>query len=305
MSLSPYCRCICENHAKNEKNHTNPLLRYIKERLAPRYPVIYTTHSPFMIDPDNLLAVRTVEDVVTEKRDILGTKVGDEIWSTDADTIFPLQGALGFDVTQTLFVGKHNLITEGPSDYLYIEWARHELRRLKRAPLDPRWVIVPAGGIDKIGSFVSLFNGKKLHIAVFTDFASGEKKKLRDIKVSRLLQAGHVFSAEMYAGQGEADIEDIFGRRLYVELVNRCYNLKGKQHLPDARPADAPMRVVKEVEQHFATLPAGAPEFDHYAVAQYLMEHWAEIRDELPEVDKALERFEGFFGDVNKLLPRM
>ncbi len=30
------------------------LLRYIRERLQPNYQVLYTTHSPFMVDPDNL-----------------------------------------------------------------------------------------------------------------------------------------------------------------------------------------------------------------------------------------------------------
>lgn len=43
------------------------LLRYIDEKLKPYYQVIYTTHSPFMIDPDNLISVRTVEDVVAEE----------------------------------------------------------------------------------------------------------------------------------------------------------------------------------------------------------------------------------------------
>jgi predicted ATPase len=42
----------------------NDLLRYINEQLRPYYQVIYTTHSPFMIDADNLLSARTVEDVV-------------------------------------------------------------------------------------------------------------------------------------------------------------------------------------------------------------------------------------------------
>ena len=51
------------------------LLRYIKEKLLPKYQVIYTTHSPFMIDTDNILSVRTVEDVTAEGGAALGTKV--------------------------------------------------------------------------------------------------------------------------------------------------------------------------------------------------------------------------------------
>src|SRR6266545_2401666 len=39
------------------------LLRYIGERLAPRHQVVYTTHSPFMVDPTAPRRVRTVEDL--------------------------------------------------------------------------------------------------------------------------------------------------------------------------------------------------------------------------------------------------
>jgi hypothetical protein len=58
------------------------LLRYIEERLG-GFQVIYTTHSPFMVDPAHLLRVRTVEDVFVEGNDPfgsdqdLGTVVGD------------------------------------------------------------------------------------------------------------------------------------------------------------------------------------------------------------------------------------
>src|SRR6266542_3731796 len=46
------------------------LLRYIGERLAPRHQVVYTTHSPFMVDPTAPRRVRTVEDLDGE-----GTRV--------------------------------------------------------------------------------------------------------------------------------------------------------------------------------------------------------------------------------------
>jgi len=70
----------------------------------------------------------------------------------------------------------------------------------------------------------------------------------------------HVFTAEAYAGQAEADIEDILGNDLYLALVNACYGLKTKQMVA-ACPTGT--RVVKHVEDHFRTL-TGAAEFDHF-----------------------------------------
>jgi hypothetical protein len=106
----------------------------------------------------------------------------------------------------------------------------------------------------------------------------------------------------MYAGQGEADVEDMLSRSLYVALVNECYNLKAHK-LAKSKPAGAPERVVKEVETHFRTLPATVPNFDHYAPALYLMENAAMLRSTLPDLDRALDRFEKLFAELNALLP--
>lgn len=272
-------------HAKAQSD----LLRYIREKLQPNYQVVYTTHSPFMVDPDHLLDVRTVEDMVV-KGESLGTKVGDRVLSKDVDTIFPLQAALGYDITQTLFVGKHTLLVEGPGDLLYLKWFSRALESLKRTGLDQRWVVSPCGGIDKVASFITLFGGNKLDVAVLTDFHEGDKRKVRDLKESVFLKAGHVLTADMYADQNEADIEDLIGRSLYAALVNRCWELDAKYCIPATRPENAPLRVLREVEDHFAQLPPTVKEFDHYSPAAYLMENGASMQKELPELDTLLER---------------
>jgi hypothetical protein len=256
-----------------------------------------------MVDSENLLSARTVEDVTAPDNTILGTKVGDEVLSTDVDTVFPLQAALGYDITQTLFVGKHNLAVEGPGDFLYLTWFSGELRSLGRRGLDRRWRIAPAGGIDKIISFVSLFGANKLHIAVLSDYHSGDKKKVHALRTSKLLRDGHVFTADAYAGQAEADIEDIIGRANYIEIVNKAFALDPAHRIPAAKPATAPALVLREVEDYFRVLPVGSPEFDHYRPAEYLMINGGRIKKTLPGLDAALDRFERLFIDVNKLLP--
>ena len=276
------------------------LLRYIKERLLPKYQVIYTTHSPFMIDTENILGVRTVEDKVTNTRDILGTKVGDRVLSTDADTLFPLRAALGYDLTQSLFIGEHTLLVEGPSDLLYIHWFSRELQERGRTRLDPRWTVTPVGGIDKFGSFNALFGGNELHVAILTDYHQGEKRKVNNLEDSGLLRAGHLFLANQFTDQEEGDIEDLLGRDLYVELVNQCYQLPEAERLRER--ADHPTtRVLVEVEDHFRTTAIKGPEFDHYTPAVYLTEHASKFR-ESENAEVGLSRFERFFQSLNELL---
>lgn len=278
------------------------LLRYINEKLKPFHQVVYTTHSPFMVDLDNVQYIRTVEDVVVEER-VEGTKVSEEVLGTEPDTFFPLQAALGYEITQTLFIGEHTLLVEGPADLLYLKWFSKELKRLGRTGLDDRWVIAPVGGVDKVGSFVALFGGNKIHVAVFTDFHKGQKKKLQTLKDAGIMKKGHIFTADMYAGQEEADIEDMIERKTYVALVNATYGLAGPYAIPDSKPQGVPDRVVEEVSAHFALHPDKGP-FDHYRPAEFLFENSGELKAKLLDLGHAFNTFEKLFQEINQALPK-
>lgn len=277
------------------------LLRYFNEKLRPKYQLIYTTHSPFMVDSDYLLSVRTVEDRTSGKT-ILGTKVEDQSLTVERDTILPILGALGIEITQTLFVGKHTILVEGPSDLLYLKWFSHMLRTSGRTGLDARWTLSPVGGIQKIASYATLFSTQPLNIAVFSDFHTGEKNEVERLRKGDLLKKGHVLTAEIYAGKPEADIEDMIGRPMYVMLVNRAYDLKAPRALRESPTDQGTGRVVVEVEEHFRLLPPESPEFDHFTPSAFLMENGSSLKGR-PELTPALDRFEKLFTDFNTMLP--
>lgn len=287
------------------------LLRYIQEKLMPNHQVIFSTHSPFMVPTERFDWVRTVEDVVVEELGkpprSLGTKVSGDILSTDRDTLFPLQAALGYEITQSLFVGEHTLLVEGPGDILFLSAASSELLARGKVGLDKRWVVCPAGGVDKVAAFLSLFGGNRLHVAVLVDYAKGQKAKVDHLRKSKLLQDGHVFTVTDFVSEAEGDIEDLFGAALYVEIVNAAFSLSARQQLAvSAVSALAPEtpRILKKVEAAFMTLPASAPEFDHYSPARWLIENPATLKAKTADVDAALGRFEALFKKLNALLPK-
>jgi len=285
-------------HAKAQDD----LLRYFKEKLIPHHQVIYTTHSPFMVPADNLMAARTVEDVVIRDKqgnvqEVLGTKVSDNVLSVDRETLFPLQGALGYEITQTLFIGKNSLLVEGPSDLLYLKAYSAELKQQGRTGLSQAWTITPVGGVDKVSAFMSLLYGNKLNVAVLTDFAKGQKKKIDDLKKLKLLSEAQILTANTYTGTGEADIEDLISRDGYIALVKQAYKLPV---LKVASPGTE--RVVKDVEDAFRLLPPSTPEFDHFFPSSFLIENPAALKS-LPGSKDALDRFEKLFADLNALLP--
>ncbi|MBP2312619.1 ATP-dependent nuclease [Azospirillum soli] len=295
-------------HAKAQAD----LLRYIDEKLKPNHQVIYTTHSPFMVPHDDLSSVRTVEDVVRQKAqfefETLGTKVGGDVLSTDRDTLFPLQGALGYEITQSLFVGEHTLLVEGPSEILYFQAVSAELEARGRRGLDRRWTVCPANGIDKVQAFISLFGGNKLHIAVLMDLASGQKGQVEKLRRSNILQEGHVFTVADFCNKPEADIEDMFEPGLFAQIVNGAYGLAGDAALTTDKLAAAQVgtdRLVKKVEHLVnAVLPPEAKAFSHFPPSNWLIQNPSALKVESVDVLATLDRFEVMFTRLNSLLPR-
>lgn len=285
------------------------LLRYFAEQIAPHHQLIWSTHSPFMVPPDDLASVRTVEDVVQldkrQRKISIGTKIRSDVLTTDPQTNFPIFGAMGFEVTQTLVIGANTLLVEGPSDILYLQAASAVLKAVGRAHLSPSWAICPSGGIDKVLPFVRLFYGNKLNVAVLTDFERGQKRKLDDLHKSALLEHDRIILATEIAGKDEADIEDFFDPALFVDLVNKTYQLKDGHELTVEKldAADTTTaRLVKKVEAYFRLLPESISEYSHYDPALYLLQHPELLKGKGKPIQETLQRFEAAFVRITKFV---
>jgi hypothetical protein len=279
------------------------MMRFIREQVLPAYQVVYTTHTPFMIDPEHLDGVRTVEDAQAGDQ-VLGTKVGDRFLSTDSDTLFPIRAALAYDVAKRAVVAAQTLLVDRPSDVLYLKWFSRELELQGRDHLDPEWSLVPIGGLDSIAAFASLFATQAQRIVVLTDGLMTHPRRLEGLRERGVLQFGRILRPALYldTDQEDAQLEDLLGRRLYRNLVTGCYDLHESGLLNDDAPATPLVRVVAEVEQHFTLLPPWAPKFDSFGPASYLFEHTAELRGTLADIDEALARFEKLFHDLNSFV---
>jgi predicted ATP-dependent endonuclease of OLD family len=285
------------------------LIRYINERLRPHHQVIYSAHSPFLIDIENIFSLRTVEDVIEiverdgeRTEEVLGTKVGQRILTRERETLFPLQGVLGFDMAQTLFVGPSVVVVEGPTERAFFDWFSRELARRGGQSLDLRWAICPAEGATKISSFVTLFAGRGLQICVLADYHEGQKAMVDRLSESGLLPSNHVLRTSDFTGGSDSDIEDLLGWELYSELINRSLSLDQNHALPTTKPIGAESRIVKIAESHCRLLPPGYSEFDHYKPAELLLTLDIVEISTLPGLEYALGCFQEVFATLNKLL---
>ena len=288
-------------HAKAQYD----LLRYFTDKLEPKHQLVFTTHSPFMVPSDKLENVRTVEDVVEQiapmRYNSKGTKVSSDVLSTDADTLFPLQSALGYELSQSLFVGNNTLLVEGPSDLLYLKAMSSKLRQAGRVGLSEKWTVCPTGGIDKVPAFASLFGGNNLNIAVLTDFANGQKGKLQRLKESQILNHKQVFSIADFIDGEEGDIEDLLSPELFVKILNSAYALTGKNLLTEQKLLNADestARLIPKAEQFFRLLPDDVKPLDHFTPSEWLIQNLQVLDGE----EETLNRFENVFKTFNDLL---
>jgi predicted ATP-dependent endonuclease of OLD family len=150
------------------------LLAYICE-LSGRHQIIYTTHSPFMVDSARLEDVRVVEDRVNE-----GARITGDLAGSSDESVFPLQAALGYSIARNLFIAKKNILIEGPADLILLQHMGALLEADGKQGLGDA-ILVPVGGLDRLATFVALLGSNKLKLVVLHDRACAPHQKLEDL----------------------------------------------------------------------------------------------------------------------------
>ncbi len=261
-------------------------LRFIEQRLAPRCQVLYTTHSPFMVDVNHLERVRVVED----KGPQAGAVATSEVLGVDPDTIFPLQGALGYEVAQSVFIGDANLLVEGTSDFTYLTVMSDLLRDQGRAGLNERWRVLPAGSSANVPAFVALL-GRGLDVTVLVDASTNGMQRLNHLAEQGLLAPHRLITVAAVTDTKQADIEDVFALDDYLTLYNGAFSTTlTSGALP---PGD---RIVDRIGR-----ADGQPFTAHGRPADWLLRNRATVLDGLAAT--TLNRFEALFNKVNATLP--
>ena len=187
------------------------------ERIATNGNILlYTTHSPFLIDGEHIHRVRPVTE------DESGHScISVEGWPRDRETIFPLQAAAGYAMVRGLFQHKKNVLVEGISDYLYLQSLNIHCQALGRESLPEDIYITPCGGTKYMGYIASLFLGQNVRPVVLLD--GDDAGRARSRALTNELYAGYedtVLILSDVLGQSECEIEDILGEEVFVSAVS-------------------------------------------------------------------------------------
>ncbi len=267
-------------HARAQKD----LLDAIDTNLTNGRQVIYTTHSPFMVRTEGLNRVRIVEDKGPETGAIVTNDAGR---TSDPDTLFPLQAALGYDIAQNLFIGNRNILLEGTSDFIYLTVLSSHFSASGRTSIPSNSRLLPAGGATNIPTFIALLGGK-LDVVVLLD-GKAQRQRIDMAIAQGRLKANNVLSIEQFCSVNGADIEDLFEPDEYLLL----YNAATKQSIK-IRDLKGQDRIVKRIER-------AKGEFDHGRVAAHFLAHQHEIIPTLSA--ETITRFENIIKALVQALP--
>lgn len=138
------------------------------EDLAEKNQLVYTTHSPFMIDTNELGRIKIVEAIDSYTHISNKCHASNLTEASKMEILSPIIKALGFSMKYNLGPNfdRLNLIVEGISDYYYLQGA------LIACEIEPEKIpyIIPSIGVNNIHNIASILIGWGVNFKIITDF---------------------------------------------------------------------------------------------------------------------------------------
>lgn len=193
------------------------------ENLSSTNQLLYTTHSPFLVDADHLDRVKAVyvdtRGHTAVSSDLRAGLPNDE----SSKSIYPVHAALGLSASEGLLQGCQVVIVEGQSDQLYLSAIKNALISRKKIAPKREMIFIPAGGVKGVRAVANIVTGKEevLPYVLLDSDAAGKQlaKSLREdlyqTEPDRILEVGS------FASLNEAEIEDLWPTKFYADVVTK------------------------------------------------------------------------------------
>ena len=193
------------------------------ESLSATNPIIYTTHSPFLVDADRLERARKVyiaNDGTTKATPDL--RYSDDS-SPQTGAAYAVHSALGLSVAESLLVGCQPVIVEGPSDQLYLTAIKSLLVSGGRITPGRELVFPPAGGTRAARIVASILTGKDETLPVMLLDADAAGRQMKKAITSNLYADNPelVLLVGDFVDYADAEIEDLLPFGLLADEMDR------------------------------------------------------------------------------------
>jgi hypothetical protein len=192
--------------------------------LSDRNQLVYTTHSPFLIDSDRLDRARKVyvgADGTTRATPDLRESEGDD--KAQRASGYAVYAALGLTVAESLLLGCTIVIVEGTSDQMYLSGIKALLIGMGKIRPNRELVFPPAGGAKGVKVVASILTGRDeaLPIALFDSDATG-KATAQQLTTSLYSDAKErVLEVGSFTNLEGSEIEDLIPPDAMAQVVDR------------------------------------------------------------------------------------
>jgi len=284
------------------------LMRFFEETLSSNHQLIYSTHSPFMVDPDKPKRIRYVEDRshVTDgppDREHHGTKVTEDPAQASEETIMPLdliRRAMQADIKPRII---RELYVEDISDSLYLRAMSRVQSDVDNTGLD-EWTIIPVGGVENVPSMLmqQAETDEPRITAVLSSIGTADKDVFDAFLEKQLVPDNQVRALTAFSQTREAGMEDLFDIVFYINLVNAAYRSFLKQSIRVTDLRSESLRVRDRVADYLeGDVLTEDIRFNHRRPARLFADNVDTLR---PEITKATrDRFAAIFEWLRSLEP--
>lgn len=194
-------------------------------RLASKNQLINTTHSPFIVDTDNMDRCKVVyvnEDGLTEVSSDLRKNIKNNLSS-----VYAVHAALGLGVSDVLLQGCQMVVVEGVSDQYYLNAIKNYLISAKEIRPNKDIIFIPSGGVKNIASISSLIGGKNSDIPyiIIDSDKSGEDLKNKISNGLYKNSKDKILEIKDITGMAYSEVEDLFPYSLFEKPLLKLFKV--------------------------------------------------------------------------------
>ena len=189
------------------------------ERLAQENQIMYSTHSPFMLDLDHLDQIRTVH----ESEDGT-TKVSATEWPKDHDSLFPLEAALAYRIASRTLIAGRQLLVEDLAELWLLQAMNYAVEKLGRSGLERGITITPAGGSANLIPLATLIRARNQPVAVLVSGKDVPAAVLSQLPTTASGRNRALLLYSQFTDKVGSTIEDLFTTEFYSRCVRDVYS---------------------------------------------------------------------------------
>ena len=249
-------------------------------KLSEENQLVYTSHSPFLVDMENLGNVKAVYvDSQTGR-----TLVSSNLRYNEADaekSIFPVHAALGLTVSDTLLLGCLPILVEGPSDQIYLNLIKRKLIGNGDLKNSKEIVFIPTGGVRGMGPVTKLVTSRDESLPyVLLDSDNFGKDYQKQLKKGRYRdEKEKVLGVGDFLGEKEYEIEDLLPSAAIVTIIDRRY--RTEQSFEDVFKAGEP--IVDQIKTWAKTNSVELEDGWKVEIARASLNRFDKVMESVPE----------------------